>query len=167
MAEARRRLVVRPKTTVYDVEREEGDTEVEVVVMPLVAYYQGDRCPVPVSIEVQDAWKRWEEETQIILVNEETGEEEKKYNGDMQSDMRLRRDVLRAVIPGLEENEANVLAANGGQWRDILIELGWWVASNEEEPPGGQPEGEAERGEDSTSADSSPDLASISLVSTS
>lgn len=57
-----------------------------------------------------------------------------------EASIALHANRLCCVIEGLEEEEANVLAAAGGPWQKILYALGWWLVDPD------APEADAETG---------------------
>lgn len=154
----KRLLRTRPRTREYIVNRDGED-------VTLTGYYAGDACPIWVAIEVQAANDDYVAATASLL------QELRLPDGTIQRrmkpgtrvgavtapSMRQRQAILCAVMRGLTEEEAAVMAADGGDWQDVLIELGWHdpdpVQAREDDDP------EA-TGEDSTSDGSSPDSAS-------
>lgn len=155
----RRRLHAVPQTREYEIER--GG---EVVV--LNGYIQGPSCPISVAIEVQAAEDDYVMATGSLLqaIKLPDGTTQQRLRpGTRTVDltapaMRRRQAMLCAVIRGLAEEEANVLAADGGEWEPILVELGWWKPAEAEEDEA-DPEA---TGELPTSAGSSP--ASVSTT---
>lgn len=143
----RRRLHAVPQTREYEIER--GG---EVVV--LNGYVQGPSCPIWVSIEVQAAVDAYAKAVSAIPAGS-------RLLGDYTAPaLRQRQAILCAVIRGLAEEEAAVLAADGGEWEPILVELGWWKPTETEtEEDEADPEA---TGELPTSAGSSP--ASVSTT---
>lgn len=157
---ARQPLKVNPQTIAYPIERVDGETVV------LAGYVKGPGCPITVAIDVDDAWARWSED---IPTPEETGTpatddtpavpgtlSPHRYHAKLhRADRMLRRDLLRAVIPGLtsfgEDIVTDVLAADDGPWEMILVELGWWIALTDAEvDPGPEaPSGASTGGPDS------------------
>lgn len=127
-------LHVVPKTITYTVERADGET------VALAGYCKGPSCPVPVAIEVERAWADWE----AVQPDADARATMKPHaylaavNG---AERMLRRDLLIAVILGLDMDAANVLAADDGEWEAILAELGWWTVSAAED--GADPEATA------------------------
>jgi len=121
-------LHVLPKTITYTV-----DSDAET--LALAGYIKGPSCPVPVSIEIERAWAEWE--AGQPSVEERDAMNPHAYLATMNAAERiLRRDLLMAAIPGLDADQANVLAADGGEWESILGELGWWgVAEDMDEDP--------------------------------
>jgi hypothetical protein len=70
----------------------------------------------------------------------------------------LRRDLLCATIPGLTTDQAGVLAADDGEWKALLVDLGWWLADEaaaEEDEDAADPEATAPA-DAPTGADDSP-----------
>jgi hypothetical protein len=94
----------------------------ETVVRTFKAYVKGDRCPVWVEIEAQSAWEDWRQASYSGIG--EDGSPTYEYN--YRAERVLRRDLLRAVIEGLDQQEADVLGADGGPWDLILEKLGWY-----------------------------------------
>jgi hypothetical protein len=148
----RRRLRVVPETHEYEVER--GD---EVTV--LTGYVAGDRCPVPVSIEVQAAVDAY---NAIITAIDPQKPDLTAYR---RAQLTQRRDILLAVLRGLTHEEADVMAADGGDWQDILVELGWWNAPAAEDAEEDADDPEAEEARASTTDASSPASASTTPAS--
>lgn len=144
----KRLLRTRPRTCEYEVERD-GETAT------LTAYYAGDSCPIWVTIEVQAAVDAYAEAGAAI-------DRTTTRLGDWISPaLRQRQALLCAVIRGLTEDEAAVMAADGGDWQDVLVELGWWTAPGQAEAEADDdPEATGEEAP-STSDASSPASASI------
>lgn len=149
---AQRILHVVPRTTTYAIERADGET------VMLAGYHKGPTCPVPVNIEVDAAFEVWE-------AAQPTPDERKAMKPRAfiaqanRAELIWRRDMLCAVIPGLEHDEANVLAAEGGQWEAILVELGWQDAAPAQSKGDADPEATApaEKNAAPTGAASSPE----------
>lgn len=147
---AQRILHVVPRTTTYAVERADGET------VMLAGYHKGPTCPVPVNIEVDRVWAEWE-------AGQPTEDErESMHSRAMLAKINmvarvLHRDLLVAVIPGLEHDEANVLAADGGQWESILGELGWWTVDAAKDDADPEATAPAETNTAPTGAASSPE----------
>jgi hypothetical protein len=148
----RRRLHAVPQTREYEIERGR-----EVVV--LQGFVAGPACPIWVSIEVQAAVDAYNAANAAIP----TGS--RRVGDYIAPALRQRQAILCAVIRGLAEEEAAVLAADGGEWEPILVELGWWKpAEAAAEEDDADPEA---TGELPTSADSSPASASTTPEPTS
>lgn len=138
----KRLLKTRPRTREYEVERDDGPAT-------LTGYYSGDACPIWVTIEVQSAV---DEYTSAGSAIDRGSTRLADWIGPA---MRQRKAILCAVIRGLTEEEADVMAADGGDWQDVLVELGWWtVAAEDKADDDPEVTGEA----DSTSDASSPGL---------
>lgn len=145
-----------PDTIPYTFERADGST------LSLDGYKKGPACPLTVAIEVDEALAAVDE-------NEPTDEDRaalspRRYLAKlMYAERVLRREMLQAVIPGLATEDANLLAADGGPWQDILIELGWRrpdaeatpTDADEDDDAGEAPAG-AETGPDASPASSPP-----------
>lgn len=140
-----RLLRTRPRTCEFPVERD-GE------VVKLTGYYAGDTCPIWVTIEVQAAVDAYTEAGAAI---DRTTTRLGDWIGPA---MRQRQQILCAVIHGLTEEEAAVMAADGGDWQEVLVELGWWKVDAEATADDDDPEAMGEA--DSTSDASSPGSAS-------
>jgi len=154
---AHRILRVVPKTTTYTVETADGET------VALAGYHKGPTCPVPVAIEVEAAWASWE--AARPTADDLASMKPHAYLAAVNvAERLLRRDLLTAVIPGLEMDQANVLAADGGAWEATLGELGWWdvVADEDADPEATAPAEIAPTGAASSPAQPQPIQASIS-----
>lgn len=105
-------------------ESEEIDQPIPTVTKIFVGYEKGSGTPVPVQIEVDQI------ETEYIE-NLPTDEESKTLSASQYADkwrrvnMLLRRNLLLAVIRGLDPDSANMLAHEDAQGREILERLGW------------------------------------------
>lgn len=142
-------LFVVPQTITYTVERADGET------VALAGYCKGPTCPVPVAIEVERAWAEWEAASPTA--QDAAAMKPHAYLSAMNAAERmLRRDILAAVIPGLDMDAANVLAADEGEWETILSELGWWTVAAAAEDDA-DPEATAPAASAPTGAASSPD----------
>lgn len=145
-------LHVVPKTITYTVEGADGET------VALAGYCKGPSCPVPVAIEVERAWADWEA-AQPDADARATMKPHAYLAAVNGAERLLRRELLVAVIPGLDMDAANVLAADDGEWEAILAELGWWTVTAAEDDA--DPEATAPVGATTvapTGAASSPDL---------
>lgn len=147
----RRRLRVTPAFCEYEIERDG-----EVVV--LQGYKAGDACPIWVTIEVQAATDRYQESIEAIA------DGEKRLGKYLQPHLEQRRDILLAVVRGLTEHEASIMAAEGGDWQPILVELGWWKTDASDVPADEDDDDPEAAGGASTTDDSSPDLVSTTPV---
>lgn len=82
----------------------------------------------------------------------------------MESEIEARRGYLQAVIPGLRDpgyaNAVNVLAGEDGQWREILVELGYMEPAAPDDEEDDRPEDQGE-----TLAASSPSGPGVSPAS--
>jgi len=142
-------LRVVPQTTTYTVERPDGET------VALAGYHKGPTCPIPVAIEVDAAYETWESA-------QPTPEERQKLKPRAflalanRTELVFRRDLLCAVIPGLEMDAANALCCDGGQYEQILTELGWLDAPAAADEDTADPEAPAPA-DAPTGAPSSPD----------
>jgi hypothetical protein len=119
VGQPKRLLKTRPRTREYEVDRDDGP-------VTLTGYYAGDTCPIWVTIEVQTAVDAYTEAGAAI---DRTSTRLSDWTGPA---LRQRQSILCAVIRGLTEEEAAVMAADGGDWQDVLVELGWWTASAED-----------------------------------
>jgi hypothetical protein len=141
-----RRLRVTYDTLTYTVAAPDGETAA------LAGYRRGAGCPISVEIEVEGAYAEYSEdrpsdEDQASMTTE-------RYVAiAMRAARLLRRNLLCAVLPGLDRQVADVLAADGGPWESILVELDWWDA------PGATTKGEVHAGvqSPSTGSPASPD----------
>jgi len=115
----RRRVHAIDVAVVFEVEVERNGAPQTV---EITGYVKG-ACPVWVEIETSAAWKTWRD------VSYAEGE----FKESERAEAMLRRDMLMAVTRGLEEHEADVLAADGGGWLDILRDLGWWGTNEPDE----------------------------------
>lgn len=114
-------LRVTPDTITYPIERDDGET------VALKGYRRGPGCPISVAIEIEEAWADWEDERPTE--DDRTTLRAHRYLARLnRAERLLRRGLLQAAIPGLEDTDANILAADDGQWQAILVELGWWQA---------------------------------------
>ncbi len=152
-ASSRRRLRVSPAFIEYEIERDG-----EIVV--LQGYKAGDACPIWVTIEVQAATDRYQEAVEAIA------DGEKRLGKYLQPHLEQRRDILVAVMRGLTEQEASIMAAEGGDWQPILVELGWWKVDATDAPADEDDADPEAAGGASTTDDSSPDLVSTSPAKT-
>lgn len=138
---ARRPLRVVSETITYPIETDDGET------VTLAGYRRGPGCPITIEIEVEGAWAEWSEDSPTD--EDRAALTSHRYLAKtMRAERLLRRNLLCAVIPGLDQRVADVVAADGGPWEGILAELGWWQKA------GDSAEGEAGAG------DSSPPIGS-------
>jgi hypothetical protein len=145
---ATRRLSLRSETITYELEDEDAE------VVTLAGYKRGPGCPISVLIAVDDALAE-------LAENEPTEDETPTFTDDgppvpgsisiarylakaQYADRTHRRMMLQAVIPGLKEAQANVLASDDGPWKDMLIELGW---RRPDDVPAESPAEDADEGE--------------------
>lgn len=147
MLGAPRRLRVTHDTLTYTVETPDGET------VSLAGYKRGPGCPISVEIEVEGAWAEWSEDTPTA--DERSSLTPHRYLAKtMRAERMLRRNLLLAALPGLDQTVADVLSNDGGPWESILVDLGWW------QPTEATPdEGEAQAADPSPSTGSaaSPD----------
>lgn len=95
--------------------------------LELAAYPKGPACPITVLIAEQEAYAEWNDATPTD--EERAHLTPRRYAARvMRAEYQWRRDLLMAVVPGLSEEQAGVLASDDGPWRDILVELGWLEA---------------------------------------
>lgn len=131
---AHRKIVLKADTITYTFERPDGET------VSLAGYKKGPGCPIPILIAVDEAIASMRENEPT---DEETGTagdpfasppipptpgtlSPRRYLAKLNYAERTgRREMLQAVIPGLGVEDANLLGADGGPWKEILIELGW------------------------------------------
>lgn len=141
----RRRVVAIPKTMVFEIDviRRGKPTTIEVT-----GYVKG-ACKVWVEAQVQAAWDEWEDASYVDNVDQievdaldpETNAVAKTtpariFKRSRRAEAMLRRDMLLAVVEGLEEQDADLLAQEDGGWLDILRDLGWWRKASAEEATG-------------------------------
>jgi len=141
-----RRLRVSYDTLTYAVEGTDGATT------SLAGYRRGPGCPISVEIEVEGAYAEYSEDRPPADAETEMTTE-RYVAASMRAARLLRRNLLLAVVPGLDRAAADLFASDGGPWESILVELDWWAA------PEAVPEGEAAAGDPSPSSGSpaSPD----------
>jgi hypothetical protein len=176
---ARRRVNARPKTIEFEVETVNDGVQV------LKGYCKGrpegyGPCPTGVTIEVGAAFDVWREkayrpatdkERQIwdehVAACNEKGEDPGEspinedgliFAGSQEARLTLHRDLLMAVMPGLDPQTASVLAGEDGDWEVILTDLGWYTPTPVDEIAGPEGEGEA-AASPSTGPSSSPESA--------
>jgi hypothetical protein len=124
-----RRLTLRYDTLSYALETPDGET------VTLAGYRRGAGCPISVEIEVESAWAEWSEDSP-------SGQQQAELTthrylaATMRAERLLRRNLLLAVLPGLEQKAADMLAVDQGPWESILVELGWWQPAEEARPAG-------------------------------
>jgi hypothetical protein len=116
---------------------EDLDAKIPTVTKIFVGYEKGSGLPVPVQIEVDRIEQEYlenlpteEEQKQIADGSGSVGEYLNKWR---RVNMLLRRNLLLAVIRGLDTESANLLAQEGAQGREILVRLGFIVQSADEE----------------------------------
>lgn len=109
----------------------------------LKAYRNTKRCPGTVKGLVSAARREYREATAL-------GTDD--YEPDDQAWFRLLRNLLTAAIPGLSENEADVLSGDDERSLGILRALEWWPKEDEQAAAEGEVSGEKEP----TTATSSP-----------
>lgn len=139
-------LRISSETISYPVEAADGETTM------LNGYVKGAGCPISVEIEVENAWAEWSEDSPSDDARA-TMTPQRYLAAAMRAERLIRRNLLCAVIPGLDRASADVLASDGGPWEQLLVELGWWTARAE-----APPEGEAGAGDPipSTGSPASP-----------
>lgn len=128
---ARAPIVLRHETINVPIEREDGETVV------FAFYVKGPGCPITALIAVDEALASLEE-------NEPTEEEAgqparggkpairgtlspRRYLAKLNhAERTLRREMLQATSKEpLSLEDANLLATDGGPWKDILVDAGW------------------------------------------
>lgn len=116
----------------------------------LAGYVRGKRCPIPVTIQQEAAFQQFQEARQ----------ESNLTPADfMGAYLLYARDSLKAVIPGLTDDEANIIAGDEELRQEILVNLKWWVKTAVvDDPEAGAVA--TETVSPSTTATSSPDSAS-------
>lgn len=149
---ARRPLRVVPETLTFPIEID-GET------VELTGYVKGPGTPIEVLIEVDDAIADWEDNnpTDDDGLNLKPRRWLAKRN---RADRILRRDLMVKVVHGLTMDQANVLAADDGDWQHILPPLGWWLAptaAETEDEDTDDPEATAPAEDAPTGADDLPD----------
>lgn len=112
-------IVLKSDTITYTIESEDGET------VSLAGYRKGPGCPITVLMAYDEALAEAEEEAPTDE-DREALSASRYYAKLMRSDRLLRRGLLQAVIPGLDDDAANILASDDGQWKPILVGLGWW-----------------------------------------
>lgn len=101
------------------------DAPVPTITKIFVCYGKGPGTPVPIQIEVDKV------ETEYVDNLPDDADREKLtpaqyYDKSRRVDMLLRRNLLLAVIKGMDADSANVLAKeDNGKGREILVKLGW------------------------------------------
>lgn len=98
----------------------------------LQGFVGNSRCPLDVQAEVDSARKVWAAATGALTDN---------YVYDDAAWLRYVRDVLLAIVPGLEFFSAEMLAKEGEKARALLTYLDWWQEPVETTP---DPEAEGE-----------------------
>lgn len=151
------RAIPHTSTLVVEVLRGGKPTEIEVT------GYHRDNPEAWNQIDAEAAWDAWRAAVYVpntegvTETDPETGEvttPETIYRDNPAAEVALRRDMLLAVVKGLEEQDAYVMARDGGDWFPILQDLGWWGTPTEE--ASGDPEAVGEAA-DPTGSASSPD----------
>lgn len=99
----------------------------------LKAYRNTKRCPGTVKGLISAARREYREATAL-------GTDD--YEPDDQAWFRLLRNLLTAAIPGLSENEADVLSGDDERSLGILRELDWWPKADAEPTDEGEAAGE-------------------------
>lgn len=149
---ARKAFRVVPETRMIPV-----DTGGEIV--ELVGYVRGPGCPMPVYLQVQEVAAERQDHLPTADEREKLSPHRLmvKY---VRANMIERRGLLQAVIPGLTEDQANILSADDGGWHEILVDLGWWVdpTPDDQAEDAADPEATAPAAP-STGASDSPDSA--------
>ena len=112
-------------------------------VVTLRGYVNGPRCPGRVKAECAAIARRYRE-----TATDESGAPAFSFEAYL---VQLR-DLLLAVVPGLEDGEADVLAGDQDDALAVLRALDWWGSED-----GDDTDPEA-TGEESTTATSSPTL---------
>lgn len=175
---ARLRFSVVPRSVPIEIERpnafKASDDDPDSMLVELKGWPSGARCPVHIAIAVESAYDayrmamrdendRRRAAGEIItdtVTDPETGEQSdrQRYVGPThivsQIMADLRRDLLCAVVEGLEEHEASMLVENEGPWEEILVSLGWWTKrteATEEASEEGDPEATGEGATESSS----------------
>lgn len=110
----------------------------------LSGYVRGKRCPIPVTIEYDAARQQY-----IDQVNDPTLSQIDKQAASM----LWVSKCLKAAIPGLTQEDADLLAADDDLHTALLIQLKWWRKVEQTEPDA---DPEATGMSQSTTADSSP-----------
>jgi hypothetical protein len=104
-------------------------TSIEIMrdgeVVTLSGYVKGKRCPIPVTIQYDAA-----RQTYINQVNDDSLTTIDKQSAGM----LWVAECLKAVIPGLNSEEADLLAADDEAHTALLIQLGWWRQIEQTEP---------------------------------
>ena len=161
----RRRVHAIPRTMTFEVEvlRQGEPTWVEMT------GHCRERCSVWVDIEVSAARDTYlaqaytqepviDQETGDPLLDPETGQAVTLpvFHHSREVETRYRRDILLAVLEGLQEGEADLLLGSS-DGLDILVDLGWFTrpSDTQETPP--DPEEEGEETPAPTGAGSSPE----------
>lgn len=121
-----------PKRLPIEIERPGSQTDPdsgEPILEPVVLHawdYREQRLPATVQDEVSQARERWFElRFAPDAPKNEAGEPIETPQQDAAYHDYLR-DVLLALVPGLEWNEANAFVGDGGLTRDTLEYLGFW-----------------------------------------
>lgn len=146
-------------TKTYALETPDGETTT------LAGYKKGTGCPISVEIETEAAWATWSEDSPTDE-DRATLTTHRYLAKTMRAERMLRRDLLCAVIPGLQREAADVLAGDAGPWETILSELGWW-ATTEADDTGEAAAGDSSlpTGSEESPASSPPTMASRSRTS--
>jgi hypothetical protein len=138
-----------PKTTMFsiEVERLTPAGKPKLVVIDVIGHHK-EPGSVFVSIEVEAAWARWRADSYVEVTDPKTGEVSTEVRETDLAEANLRIGMLTAVLreaetdQPLQERDAEVLARDGGGWRDILEELGW-LSKTAEDRTGPEAGGEA------------------------
>lgn len=156
----RRRFSAVPKTEVFEVEVVRGG---EPTTIEITGYVKGF-SPVWVEVQTQQAWNDYkagafvENVDRVEVFDVSLGRNvvpAQLFRENPEVEARFQRDMLLAVTRGLEEHEADVLARDGGGWREILDALGW-LQSEMADEDAADPEAEGEEATGPTGAASSP-----------
>lgn len=94
-------------------------------VVELQGHVDGRRCPVSVKAQVSQAYGRYRERMQSGDAAQQGG-----------ASLLLDRDILFAVIPGIELGEADLLAGDGELTNRVLHQLQWLKDDAEGEASG-------------------------------
>lgn len=100
------------------------DSNPPMITKVFVAYSKGPGTPVPVQIEIDQIITEY-----LGLVptdtDKETLSDNQYYDKSNRANMLFRRNMLLAVVRGMDEDSANVLAHDSGAGRVILERLGY------------------------------------------
>jgi hypothetical protein len=119
-----------------------SDDDPDTVVVELKAWPKGERCPSWVAVQVAVVHDAYTDAVQAEAQRQaESGARGPSVHGMMDAIATMRKELLCAVIEGLEEHEASLLVEDGGPWETILTNLNWWhVRQPDEEVPEDTPE---------------------------